>query len=515
MLPNDSNHSADKKVEGTHLMHLLGRITFAICGMSATTLFGADVNACKYLMIADFANDPFGLAKELRVQGTAHGFQVLSAARDVPTDEGLKVCSMAGSWQIIAGRGYVSMRVLDASGSVIEEASARTGAWTMSANHAVRSVVNKIYSQLGYTGFDEQTFREVIDRRYPKRPTLAVTEEAIKKAEPANSVEGIWTDEEDRYRLGIIRAPEPSGADYFAVVLATHSALWQSGEIKAEIRTTAAPDVFTCTYFMQDKKPIGTTLIMERDSVLRGSPVEVPNNGRFTVTLRRVWPKRDPRTTSAGPEEKLSSFGSGFLLNSDGLMATNWHVVSEAKNVAVSLPSWSSSVSASIVLKDKVNDLAILQISDKAKLGNTCRDLPYELGSSQSIALGQHVSTIGYPLTTMLGSNPKFSEGVVSSKSGIQDDPRWLQISAEIEPGSSGGPLFDQDGNVVGIVVATLDAGVVLQNAGALPQNVNFAIKADYLRSLISMMPGDGIGTRSTPFSPDKAAQCVGLIRAW
>jgi S1-C subfamily serine protease len=221
-----------------------------------------------------------------------------------------------------------------------------------------------------------------------------------------------------------------------------------------------------------------------------------------------------PRTSDR-TEARTGSSGSGFLLNAAGLLATNWHVVSNAKNVTVSLPNWSASLPANVVLRDKVNDLAILQIADKAKLGTTCRDLPYQLGSSRTIVLGQHVSTIGYPLTTMLGSNPKFSEGVVSSKSGVQDDPTRLQITAQVEPGSSGGPLFDQDGDIVGIVVATLDAGVVFQNARALPQNVNFAVKADYLRNLISMMPGDQIGTRTTPFSPDKAAQCVALISAW
>ena len=115
----------------------------------------------------------------------------------------------------------------------------------------------------------------------------------------------------------------------------------------------------------------------------------------------------------------------------------------------------------------------------------------------------------------MLGSNQKFSEGVVSSKSGWQDDPRSLLISAQVQPGSSGSPLFDSDGNIIGVVVATLDAGKVYQAASAIPQNVNFAIKADYLLSLATMLPGGSLGARTTAFSPEKAAQCVAIIRAW
>jgi len=162
-----------------------------------------------------------------------------------------------------------------------------------------------------------------------------------------------------------------------------------------------------------------------------------------------------------------------------------------------------------------VNDLAVLRVTDPAKLTATCAELPFQLASSTGVKLGERVTTIRYPLTSMLGSNPKFSEGVVSSKSGWQDDPRSLQISAQVQPGSSGSPLFDVDGNIVGVVVATLDAARVYQAASAIPQNVNFAIKADYLLNLLAMLPGESLAPRTTVFSPEKAAQCVAIIHAW
>jgi len=79
----------------------------------------------------------------------------------------------------------------------------------------------------------------------------------------------------------------------------------------------------------------------------------------------------------------------------------------------------------------------------------------------------------------------------VASRTGFQDDPRSLQISAEIEPGSSVGPLFNSEGDIVGIVVATLDAAKLYAVVGAFPQNVNWAIKSDYLLNLISMLPNE------------------------
>ena len=338
-----------------------------------------------------------------------------------------------------------------------------------------------------------------------------ITEEEIKKHETRNNVEGIWSDTQDQYRLGIVPAPEGSGSDYVAVVLRSNSPVWQTNEIKAEIRSTASPDVFTCTYFMANKKPTGTTLTLDHNAILRGS-VATPK-GSIDLLLMRVWPKVEESVSA--PSVKGGASGTAFLLSRSGLVATNWHVVAEGKNFSVAFPGWTGTVSAEVVIKDVVNDLAILRLTDSTKLASTCPDLPFQLASSNSVKLGERVTTIGYPLTSMLGSNPKFSEGVVSSKSGIEDDPRSLQISAQVQPGSSGSPLFDNDGNVVGIVVATLDAARAYQLTSSIPQNVNYAIKADYLLSLVAMLPGDVLASRTTAFSPEKAAQCVAIIRAW
>ncbi len=469
-----------------------------------------EINACKYLVVTDFTSDPYGLAKELRTQATAKGFVVVSAVADVSQADLLKTCVMGGSWSREVSGGRLSMRVVDASGELVAEASA--GASRLGVTATVRALVGKIYSQLGYTGFDEDVSRQRIQREYPARPKLAITEEDIKKGELRSHVEGIWSDAQDQYRLGIVPAPGGSGADYVAVVLRSNSLLWQPNEIKAEIRSTASPDIFTCTYFMANKKPAGMTLTLDHDSVLRGS-LATPK-GPFDLLLMRVWPEIGKEAANA-TSEKGGASGTGFLISRSGLLATNWHVVADAKNISVAFPGWNGSVSAEVVIRDVVNDLAVLRLTDPAKLTATCTELPFQLVTSSGVKLGERVSTIGYPLTSMLGSNPKFSEGVISSKSGWQDDPRSLQISAQVQPGSSGSPLFDADGNIVGVVVATLDAAKVYQAASAIPQNVNFAIKADYLLNLLAMLPGESLAARTTSFSADKAAQCVAMIRAW
>jgi S1-C subfamily serine protease len=471
-----------------------------------------EINSCKYLVVTDFTSDPYGIAKELRAQASAKGFSVVAAVTDVSEVDLLKTCVMKGSWSAGGFGGQLAMRVVDApSGALIAEAATGATNW-WNVKRTVRGAVAKIYSQLGYSGYDENAYQQRIQREYPARPKMTIVEEDIKKGELRNHVEGIWTDTEDKYRLGIVPAPAGSGADFVAVVLKSKLILWQTGEIKAEIRRTASPDIFTCTYFMANKKPGGTTLTLEHDALLRG--LIATSKGPFDILLMRVWPEiaRESASTTIATD---GSSGTGFVINRNGLLATNWHVVAGAKNISVAFPGWNSSASAEVVVRDVVNDLAVLRVTEAANLRPTCTELPFQLASANGVKLGERVSTIGYPLTPILGATPKFSEGAVSSKSGWQDDPRSLQISAQVQPGSSGSPLFDVDGNIVGVVVATLDAGRVYQMANALPQNVNFAIKTDYLLNLLAMLPGETPAARTTAFSPEKAAQCVAIIRAW
>lgn len=490
------------------------RIVFSILSafLALTTQVAAsEIDACKYLVVTDFASDPFGIAEQLRTQARADGFIVVATPNEVAAGDSLKVCVTTGSWHAAGYGGSVSLRVLDASGILIGETSARGTDW-WGVSRTVRKAVEKIYKQLGYTGFNEAVYEQRIAREYPKRPTVAITEDEIKKKQQRSSLEGIWTDTENKYRLGIVPAPLGSGADFVAVVLQSNSPVWQPNEIKAELHTTASPEVFTCTYFMGDKKPGGTTLVLEHDSVLRGS-IDLPKVPHELVLLR-VWPTITDGATKVASEQGAKS-GTGFLLTRTGLIATNWHVVSDSKHVSIAFPGWKDGINADVVVRDATNDLAVLRVTDIARLTDVCRDLPYQLKPSKGIALGQRVSTIGYPLSPLLGTNPKFSEGAIASKSGLQDDPRWFQISAAIQPGSSGSPLFDNDGNVVGVVVASLDAAKAFQLTNAIPQNVNWAIKSDYLLSLAEMLPGEPLPARVVVFSPEKAAGCVALVTAW
>ena len=99
------------------------------------------------------------------------------------------------------------------------------------------------------------------------------------------------------------------------------------------------------------------------------------------------------------------------------------------------------------------------------------------------------MATVGFPNIGLQGFAPKLTKGEISSLSGVQDDPREFQISVPVQPGNSGGALVDERGKVVGIVSAKLDASAALAASGALPENVNYAVKSSLLLSFLESVP--------------------------
>ncbi len=165
--------------------------------------------------------------------------------------------------------------------------------------------------------------------------------------------------------------------------------------------------------------------------------------------------------------------GTGFALK-DGYIVTNYHVIEGAKYIRVQgvKGNFNTGYNVEIIGKDIYNDLALLKISDTSFTG--FGTIPYSLSTITS-EVGEDIYVLGYPLTSTMGDEIKLTTGIISSKTGYQGDVSLYQISAPIQPGNSGGPLFDKKGNIIGVVSA--------KHAGA--ENVGYAVKASYLRNLI------------------------------
>ena len=127
--------------------------------------------------------------------------------------------------------------------------------------------------------------------------------------------------------------------------------------------------------------------------------------------------------------------------------------------------------------RDEPNDIAVLKLAS-----GTYSALP--VAPSRLIRLGQLVATIGFPNIEIQGFSPKVTKGEISSLNGIGDDPRSWQISTPVQPGNSGGPLLDENGNLIGVVEAKLGLKAA-QATGDLPQNVGYAVKSAYALALL------------------------------
>lgn len=170
----------------------------------------------------------------------------------------------------------------------------------------------------------------------------------------------------------------------------------------------------------------------------------------------------------------MIAFGTGFFFSKDGHIATNNHVIEGAKKITIS--SAGKSFEATLVATDEDRDLAILKVDYTP---------PANLSLSTGIVkLGDRVFTVGFPRPTSQGKNAKFTEGSVSSLTGIDDAVDQYQISVPIQPGNSGGALVNGKGHVVGIIVSTLNPLKTLANGSSLPQNVNYAVKVEHLIKL-------------------------------
>ena len=259
---------------------------------------------------------------------------------------------------------------------------------------------------------------------------------------------------------------------------------------------------------MGDRNRHGTSFLLTNPNLIETS---VPGE---RVMLIRLYPKSSHQ---GGGPATASGSGSGFFV-SPTLVATNYHVVSGSN--AISVHVGSQSVDAEIIVQDQQNDLALLKV--RWPVDVTTPGLrptaPHclAIGAPEDVRTGDRVYSLGYPLSGVLGSSVNIGEGIVNSVVGLRDDPRMFQISVPIQPGSSGSPLLNAHGLVIGIVTSTLDNGFLVATQGVVPQNVNFAMKSSYLKSLLEMAPGglcDNPLSVSSPSDPQKIQEnCASAI---
>ncbi|MBS1625031.1 MAG: trypsin-like peptidase domain-containing protein [Bacteroidetes bacterium] len=165
--------------------------------------------------------------------------------------------------------------------------------------------------------------------------------------------------------------------------------------------------------------------------------------------------------------------GTCFLISSAGYLVTNNHCIKNAKEITVKGVDgdFTTKYGVTVIATDASNDLALLKFGNK----NLKFDNPPTAIRSSGVAQAEKVYALGFPNATAMGAEVKITEGIISARSGVQGDISKFQISAAVNPGNSGGPLIDEQGNLIGVIYAK---STVAESAG-------YAIKAGYLETFL------------------------------
>ena len=285
---------------------------------------------------------------------------------------------------------------------------------------------------------------------------------------------------ENRHRIAIKKED-----NYYDILYldGANNSVWSIGELKGRCSATKTKSVYKIDlWYLENKQEALESLYIK---YYDNGVTIYDADGHVSTDFIKLYPQEDMEggdlnVTPNHPteEERLKGTGSGFFVGKD-VIATNFHVVEDAKNIKIVISDKNSVnlYDAKIMCVDKANDLALIQIIDSKFVA--LERLPYKI-AQRSSDVGVSVFSAGYPYAKNgMGEEIKITDGIISSKTGAGGDVVRYQISAPIQPGNSGGPLFDKHGNIVGITSSGMKG----------LDNVGYAIKSVYLNNLIDSSP--------------------------
>ncbi len=190
--------------------------------------------------------------------------------------------------------------------------------------------------------------------------------------------------------------------------------------------------------------------------------------------LLQVAGDTNPNSSAASGTPTKRGTGTGFIVSFSGHALTNHHVIDGCKEIRVA----GQDGAIKVVTSDVVNDLALLQMPEKANAATLTAD-------TAKLRQGEDVTVYGYPLNAVLSSGGNLTPGTVSALTGLGNNTNQIQITAPIQPGSSGSPVMDKKGNVVGVVSMKLSDTKMVKATGSVGQNVNFAVNGQTVKAFL------------------------------
>lgn len=229
---------------------------------------------------------------------------------------------------------------------------------------------------------------------------------------------------------------------------------------------------------------------------MKGSNIGIAVSGKNTVIADDIIFKELNYSSAGGNNSSvdanvdIKASGSGVFVSTSGYIITNYHVIDKANEIYIEaiLNGVKTNYKAVVVHQDKASDLAILKIEDPKF--TPLKDLKYSFKESGAVDVGTSVFTIGFPLALSgMGTEAKYVDGKVSSKTGYNNSINSFQTSVPVQPGNSGGPLFNTKGELVGIINAKVEGA----------DNVSYAIKINYVKAIMDLLSDE------TPYPNDQS----------
>ena len=333
--------------------------------------------------------------------------------------------------------------------------------------------------------FNEENIKEYLDSRNDLEPLEGLFTVNSKKNGQLTYKIAVLQDED-----GKLKGHQITGYMYNAKA-------WKAGDIRATFEEIAV-DNFYKVMWLSDYKNQEVNDVIQDET--RGALLTFGN-----YNMVKLYPKFSSReSNNINKSEDWKGNGSGLVISKSGYIVTNYHVIEGSSEIEVEFKYQKDIVSfkARIVQQDVLNDLAIIKIEDNKF--SSFLSIPYGY-KARNVDVGTRIYAYGYPKALAgMGKEVKVTDGIISSKTGYQGDITKYQISAAIQGGNSGGPLFDSNANLIGINVAKLQSKDI--------DNVAYSIKTNYLLNLIDVLPENINLTKTSQLSNEPLVDQIKII---
>lgn len=441
-------------------------------------LLAHEVNNYMYFCL-DVEENPYGIEKRFLDEFQKRGFFIMDNDFYDQMDAREKPLTLFAEYDYYInynGDSSLTLLLKNSSGDIIWSKTGY-GCTFLSATGDIKKCTKQImrsFDKLKYKFNEAVTIEKNISHPYAKwtEDSVKVYLNGIRPA-PLEGIYKNYSNDGNSYCFALLKYNDK----YYGVILESDNELWKPGDTKI-ILSHIENNLYDAEFYNLNHQKLNSMATIRDNRVLEFAAPYKGNVMQFSFI--KIFPSKGEKAGSdSSTSAQCKVTGSGVLIY-DNIIITNHHVIASAEKVEaiINVDGIPETYKARVLCSDKTNDLAIVCIKDEnfKGIGNP----PFRI-LSNTVDVGTSVFAMGFPFSSFLGDEVKITDGIISSKTGFDGDVVTYQISAPIQPGNSGGPLFDKEGNLVGITNAGIDKSVA--------DNIGYAIKSPYVLNIMDSAP--------------------------